>query len=128
MTVSAPIRHRLERSGAPRGCSAPGLTVLLQRGLHWLYDIAQPPGAIIDARSAVAAAGNRFIRFVPLGWGWHGGVVVDVAHVRWGAGTRQRGPESHVLKRASRSGSTAGRTRRRYRGNALPAAGFDRHD
>src|SRR4051812_30032375 len=53
---------------------------LLRSGLHWLHDTPQPPCAIIDAHGAVATVGNRLIRFVPLGWAWQAGVVVEVVH------------------------------------------------
>jgi hypothetical protein len=53
----------------------------MRSGLNWLYDTPQPTCAIIDARGAVATIGDRFIRFVPLGWAWQAGVIVDVAHL-----------------------------------------------
>ena len=128
MTAGAPIRDHVERSRPPREYSAEALTVLLQRGLHWLYDIAQPPGAIIDGRHAVATSENRLIRFVPLGWGWHAGIVVDVAHVHWGAGPGGAALNPMPRKRDSCTGGSAGRARRRCRRNTLPVTGSDRHD
>ena len=61
---------------------------LVADGLHWLHDTVQPDTAIIDGRGAAAlvAASNRIIRWVPLGWGWTAGVVIEVAHVHWGLG------------------------------------------
>ena len=61
---------------------------LLAEGLRWLHDTPQPPTAVIDCRGAAArmASANRVIRFVPLGWAWKASIVVDVAHVHWGAG------------------------------------------
>jgi hypothetical protein len=60
---------------------------LLQAGLHWLHDTAQPDDAVINAREAAAAVGEaRLIWFVPLGWGWRASIVLEVAHVSWAAG------------------------------------------
>jgi hypothetical protein len=75
MTITAP--PRLATSDAPQTIDMIGL---LRSGLHWLHETPQPPCAIIDAHGAVATIGNRHIRFVPLGWAWQAGIVVDVAH------------------------------------------------
>jgi hypothetical protein len=77
--AAPPAAIRLADSDAVRG--------LLQAGLHWLHDTAQPDHAVIDTHGAAAATSdNRLIRFVPLGWGWRASIVIEVAHVSWGAG------------------------------------------
>jgi hypothetical protein len=59
-------------------------TALLAAGLRWLHDTVQPGTAIVHARGAAAA--NRIIHWVPLGWGWTANVVLEAAHIDWGVG------------------------------------------
>ena len=83
MNTSLTLAEPVETAELP--CAT---TVLLAEGLRWLYDTTQPATAIMPARGAATmiAAANRIIRWVPLGWGWTASVILEIAHIDWGAG------------------------------------------
>lgn len=57
---------------------------VLAAGLAWLYDTAQPDGAILQHHGAsLPPVGNRRYRFIPAGWDGRAIVVVEVANVEW---------------------------------------------
>lgn len=61
--------------GPPCRVDASAHVPALVVGLRWLYDTEQPPAAIVDHRGRrLRSAGDRTVRFTPVGW--QGRVVV----------------------------------------------------
>jgi hypothetical protein len=52
-------------------------------GLAWLFDTAQPAGAIVTHHGATLVAGDRRYCFVPRGYAGHAVVVVEVAKLNF---------------------------------------------
>jgi hypothetical protein len=65
----------------------PQLDDILGTALRWLYDVAQPDGAILQHHGVhVGATGNRKFSAAPSAWDGRAVLVVDVAHLEYRPG------------------------------------------